>query len=157
MLSWKLGSICDAFICWLAKPFLKRCSWESFLTKIFTVCNFENILAITIIFSFKMVKLWCRFQKCNKKLKKKFFVFRKIASHFGVANSQNPEQDICHRQSIRKQKPPRFDLTLGETFSKSITLRMMKKHDKTALREISQVFGTLSHVDCQSVFWNGDF
>ena len=135
-----------------AKAFSETVLLREFSNKGFTVCNFENILAITIIFSFKMVKLWCRFQKCNKKLKIKFFVFRKIASHFGVANSQNPEQDICHRQSIRKQKPPRFDLTLGETFSKSITLRMMKKHDKTALREISQVFGTLSHVDCQSVF-----
>ena len=34
---------------------------------------------------------------------------------------------------------------------------MMKKHDKTALMEISQVLGTLSHVDCQSVFWSGAF
>ena len=32
---------------------------------------------------------------------------------------------------------------------------MVKKHDKRALLEISQVFGTLSHVDCQSLFWNG--
>ena len=31
-----------------------------------------------------------------------------------------------------------------------------EKHDKSAFMEISQVFGTLSHVDCQCAFWNGD-
>ena len=31
------------------------------------------------------------------------------------------------------------------------------QHDKIAFMEISQVFGTFSHVDCQSVFWNGAF
>ena len=31
------------------------------------------------------------------------------------------------------------------------------KHDKSALTEISQVFGTLPHVHCQSLFWNGAF
>ena len=29
---------------------------------------------------------------------------------------------------------------------------MMKTHDKSALMEISQVFGTLSHIDYQGVF-----
>ena len=29
--------------------------------------------------------------------------------------------------------------------------------NKSALMEVSQVFGTLSHVDCQSVFWNDAF
>ena len=32
-----------------------------------------------------------------------------------------------------------------------------EKHDKRAFMEISQVFGTFSDVDCQSVFWNGAF
>ena len=34
---------------------------------------------------------------------------------------------------------------------------MMKKHDKSALMEISQVFGPLSDVDSQNVFWNDAF
>ena len=34
---------------------------------------------------------------------------------------------------------------------------MMKKDDKSALMDILQVFDTLSHVDCQSVFPNGTF
>ena len=31
-----------------------------------------------------------------------------------------------------------------------------EQHDNTFM-EIVQVFGTLSYVDCQSVFWNGAF
>ena len=34
---------------------------------------------------------------------------------------------------------------------------MMKTHDKSALMEISQVFGTLSHVESQRVFHNDAF
>ena len=45
-------SICDTFTCWLSKRFLKQRFLESALTKIFTVCNFGNTLAIAIIFFF---------------------------------------------------------------------------------------------------------
>ena len=62
----------DAFTCWLSTPILKRCSWESFLTNIFTVSNFGNALAMTIIFSFKMFKICYRIQKWNKKFRKCF-------------------------------------------------------------------------------------
>ena len=34
---------------------------------------------------------------------------------------------------------------------------MIKKHDNSGLMDIAQVFGMLSQVDCQSVFWNGAF
>ena len=81
-----------------------------------------------------------------------FFVFQLIPFELGVAHSHNLEQDTCHRKSISKQTPRRFHLTLEETFSKSICLRMMQKLDKSALIVISQVFVTLSHVDCESVF-----
>ena len=99
------ASIWDTFTCWLPKPVLKRCSLESFLTNIFTFCSFGITFAITIIFSFRIFKIWWRFHKCNKKLKKKFFVLK----------------------------------------------------DQGTLTEISQVFWTLSHVECESVFWNGVF
>ena len=36
-------------------------------------------------------------------------------------------------------------------------MKMIKEYDKSALMEISQVFGAVSHVDSQSVFWNGAF
>ena len=33
----------------------------------------------------------------------------------------------------------------------------MEKCDEGALMQILQKFGTLQHVDCQGVFWNGSF
>ena len=59
----------------------------------------------------------------------------------GVANSCNIEQDTCHRQ-------------YPVQYSKSTFPKIMKKHDKSALIEISQLFGTLSHVHSLRVFQN---
>ena len=81
-----------------------------------------------------------------------FFVFEIIAFELGVANFYNLEQDTCHQQPICKKKPLRLHLTLGETFYESSFQRMMKKRDKSALIETSQVYAMLSHVDSQSVF-----
>ena len=82
----------------------------------------------------------------EQKIEKMFFVFQILAFELEVPNSRNIEQDTFH------QTPIRFHLTLGETFSKSTSVKLMKKHDKSALMEISPVFGTVLHVDCQSVF-----
>ena len=32
-----------------------------------------------------------------------------------------------------------------------------EKYDKSAVEEISAVFGTFQRVDCRGVFWNGTF
>ena len=58
---------------------------------------------------------------------------------------------MCQEISLR------FDLIVRDTFSKSTSPNMNKTQDNTALMEISQVFGTLSHVHCQSIFRKGDF
>ena len=71
-----------------------------------------------------------------------------MAFELGVANSNNLQKDICYLQSMCEQTPLTFHLTLGETFSKSTSLIMMEKHNKSSLIEIFQVFGTLSGVDC---------
>ena len=34
---------------------------------------------------------------------------------------------------------------------------MMEKNEKSALMEISLLFGTLSYVHCESVFWKAAF
>ena len=60
------------------------------------------------------------------KIQKMFFVFQIIAFELGVANSRNLERAIC-------QTPVRFYLSLRYTFSKSTSLGMTKKHDKSAL------------------------
>ena len=93
----------------------------------------------------------------EQKIQKNFFVFQIIAFQLGVGNSDNFEQNTSHRQSMCYHSALPFHLKLGETFSKSTSTAMMKKHDKSAPMDISQVFGTLSHVDCQSVLWNGAF
>ena len=87
----------------------------------------------------------------EEKIKTKFFICQIIEFELGVANSRNIEQDTCRRQSMCQQTPLRFYLKLGETFSKSFFLRLMKKHDKSTQMEILKVFGTLSHVECHSV------
>ena len=70
------AGIWDAFTCSLSKRVLKRRFLESGLTKIFTVHNFGNTLAVTINFFFKMLKIWCIFEKWYKNLRKIFLFFR---------------------------------------------------------------------------------
>ena len=36
----------------------------------------------------------------EQKIQKRLFVFKIIAFEMGTANSHNPEQDTCHRQSM---------------------------------------------------------
>ena len=93
----------------------------------------------------------------ERKIEKKACIFKIIAFEFGVANSRNIQEDTWHRQAMCQQTHLRFHLILGETFSVSNSPRMMQKNDKCAVIEISQVFGTLSHVDGESVFRNGGF
>ena len=88
----------------------------------------------------------------EQKIQNKFSVFQIIAFELGVENSHNLEQDTCHWQPVIEKTPLRLHLTLGEIFSKSTSLRMMKKLEKWALMEILQLFATLSHVDYQSVY-----
>ena len=98
------------------------------LNKIFTVCNFGNTLAVTIMFFSKCLKFEVDSRNGTKN-REKFFVFQIIAFELGVAYSHNLKQDTWHRMSMCLETTPTFHLTLGETFSKSTFLRMMKKHD----------------------------
>ena len=58
--------------CWLSKGVLKQCFLESSLTKSFSACNFRNKVALTISFFFKMLKIWCRLEKWQKKSERVF-------------------------------------------------------------------------------------
>ena len=69
----------------------------------------------------------------EQKIQKNFFVFQIIAFQLGVGNSDNFEQNTSHRQSMCYHSALPFHLKLGETFSKSTSTAMMKKHDKSAL------------------------
>ena len=70
----------------------------------------------------------------EQKIEKKFFVFQIIAFELAITNYGYTEQDTCNRLSICQQTLLRFHLRLGQTFYKSTSLRMMKKHDETFFR-----------------------
>ena len=86
------------------------------------------------------------------KIEKKFFVFKIIAFEEGTATSHNPRQDTSHGQSMSEEKNLSFLISAWEIFSKSFSLIVMKKYDKSFLKLISPVFGTISHVHSQSKF-----
>ena len=74
---------------------------------------------------------------------KKYLVLKRSAFESGTTNSQNPEQDNCHWQSMCYETPLRFNISLREIYSKSGYPIVMKKYDESALMHISQDFGTL--------------
>ena len=79
----------------------------------------------------------------KEKNQKKLLFLKKIPFQLGTANSQNPERDNCHWQTMCYEKPLRFNISLREIFSESGSARGMKKYDESALMKISQDFGTL--------------
>ena len=74
---------------------------------------------------------------------KRILVLKISASESGTTNSHNPEQDICHWQSMCYETPLRFNISLREIFQKSRSPIVMKKYDESVLMQISQHFGTL--------------
>ena len=55
-----------------------------------------------------------------------FLVFKIIAFEPGSTNSHNPEQDTSPWQSICYQGSLRFNISLGEAYSKASSLKVMK-------------------------------
>ena len=74
---------------------------------------------------------------------KKNLVLKIIAFELGMTNSQNPQQDNCHWQSMCYERSLTFNISVREIFSKSGSPIVMKKYDESALMQISQDFGTL--------------
>ena len=77
------------------------------------------------------------------KNEKKFLFLKIVAFELRTRNSHNPEQDICHWQSMCYETPLTFNISLKEIFSKSGSRRLKKKYDESALMQILQEFGTL--------------
>ena len=73
----------------------------------------------------------------------KSLVLKILAFESGTRNSHNPEQDICHWQSMCYETPLRFNISLSEIFSKSGSFILMKKYDESVVMQISQEFWTL--------------
>ena len=79
----------------------------------------------------------------KQKNRKKFLVLNIIAFESETTYSHNPEQDICHWQSMCYETPLRLNISLREIFSKPGFLRLMKKYGESALMLLLQEFGTL--------------
>ena len=79
----------------------------------------------------------------EQKNEKKLLVLKIIAFESGKANSHNPEQDICHWMSMYYKTRLRFNISLREIFSKSVSPRLMKKSDESALMPVLKEFGSL--------------
>ena len=73
----------------------------------------------------------------------KLFVLKTIAFESRTTNSDNPELDVFHWQSMCYETPLRFNISLREIFQKSRSPIVMKKYDESVLMKISQHFGTL--------------
>ena len=79
----------------------------------------------------------------EQKNEKKLLVLKIIAFESGKANSHNPEQDICHWQSMCYETPLRFNISLREIFSKSGSFIVMEKYNESVFMQILQKFWTL--------------
>ena len=74
---------------------------------------------------------------------KQLVVLNIIPFESGTTNSQNPEQDNSHWQSMCYERSLTFNISLREIFPKSGSPRVMKKYDESAFMQISQKFGAL--------------
>ena len=79
----------------------------------------------------------------KQKHRKKLLVSNIIAFESGTTNSHTPEEVNCHWQSMCYEKARSFKISLIEIFSKSPSLRVMKKYDESALMQTLQEFETL--------------
>ena len=74
---------------------------------------------------------------------KKLLVLKIIAFESGTTNSHNPEQDICHWQTMWYETPLRFNMSLREIFPKWGCPIVIEKYDESVLMQISLEFWTL--------------
>ena len=136
-------SVWDPWTCRLSNGVLKPFCLEICLSTFLTVFNFGNTLALTIMFFFQIVQNLMEIREMKQEIGRKCFIFQIIASELRAANSHNSEVDTCHWEWKCWPISPRFCISLRETFSKSVSFRVVKQHDKIALMQISHTFGTL--------------
>ena len=72
----------------------------------------------------------------EQKKDKKFWILNIIAFESERRNSHTPEQDTCHWHSMCYETRLRFNISLREVYSKSGSLKVMKKCDESALMEV---------------------
>ena len=75
---------------------------------------------------------------------KKFLVFKITAFESGSTKSLNIEKVTCHWQSMCYETSPRFNISLREIISDSLSVRVMnKKMIKMSHEDFARVWDTL--------------
>ena len=82
----------------------------------------------------------------------KIFLYEIIASQLVPLNCLYHEQNTCHGYSMCQQSVLGYYISLRETFSDSMSLKVINKYDKGAVVQISRVFGIVDHVPCRRAF-----
>ena len=72
------SSVCSPLPSCFSKGLPKQDFLDNYLTTLFRFCNFQNRPAMSFIFVFKMFLTKYRFQRCTKKLGKRFFFLREV-------------------------------------------------------------------------------
>ena len=86
-----------------------------------------------------------------QKIQKKFFVSEILASELLSLNCVFQEQDTCHGQPTCSEAVATFGMSIRETFSNSVVLKVINEFDKGAVMQIPTVLEHVYHVACRRV------
>ena len=95
-------------------------------------------------------------QVMEQKIVKSHFVFQIIALNWECEIPTMLNRIFPIRSQSVTNTPQISPNSRGD-ISGSTSVIMMKKHDKSTLMDILQLFGALSRVDCKNLFWNSAF
>ena len=115
-----LTRVWETLTCWLSTGVLKRCFLESGLMKSFTVCNFRNKVATTIILFFSKCLKFDAYSRNGLKKFEKVFGFRDHCNWFGDDNfSKSRKGYLSLAVNVLRNTPKIFHITKGDIFQVS--------------------------------------
>ena len=143
------SSLSDFLTSWLSITILTEGFLAIYVTTLLAVYNFGNTSAIKAIFFFKMFKIWRRFQKFWKKLRKIFFFGDNSLWIGSVKHSLLPRENTCHRESTCYQRVSRFQILLRQNFSNRNYFKVTKTMSKLLPSRFGQCFGPFNMLTLQ--------
>ena len=131
-------------------------SSRHYLSTSFAVRNFGNTYASRVIFFLKMLKIWARFWKYRKKVRKRSLFFS-ICNWSGcVKLSLLRKECLSSTVNVLTNSPKTF-VSLRKIFLNSIYLTVINKYDKGTVIWVWTVFRIIYHYTCWRVLWNWTF
>ena len=138
------------------KDVLKQRFLDSGPTKYLKVCIFRKTLAMTISFLKTCLKLDSDSISGKKNWEKSLCFSDNCIWIRNYKFSHSGTGCFSSAVNVLTNTPMISNFNQGDIFQIN-PRRSYEKYDKSPLMLISQVFGTLYHVDCRRVFWNGAF